>query len=941
MKAKGKQQRFDITDLLISTQSELTQEFDGLFAKEDALELLHTLETYLQKNLTDAMGDPHFRLFEILRKSCPDYVRDHNDGKGNAIALLHSFSDVNAVKKALKEYAKYVDSLPDKAQIEQRFTDKLFELYKNYKSSSDYMSRLTDRLLAEELRRDEPTQVRILRQFIYRFGCMKNTPCECAAIAKIAKERFGGDFAQMAVSADTALLNSLFADGKSEYWKVSVCVIVEQRGCMVQATAAVKELVRRVFSPLVLKEGDAFENAERLADCFVTCVTQNVLAAVVGSEDDAELLKITIKCELEKNPPEIEQYPLDVRLSAIARSYADSLMLTRDNPLLTHLPEVYLRKKTPPSQISFPFNAIIDAKKLKTVNSDFETCAQTEHGVRLLEADICRKDREAYVSVLKDTADERLKNRAKTVKKRTFVTSKMADIAKVLADGFFDSQKKTREYLYLYAVAFNMTFPYAPDVAVDKQTDIAINLFEDYYTDNLINYIGGKKSDSAEKCVDGYSINYKNCFEVIFLYYIARRMFESADSLAAERQCTSHLQLIQNAYAMIDRCAERSREELSDEQIENDLQSGYNAMFTAQYKKDFLTVLRNAVEGDSEKEKEFEDFIVARYDCKKKGAVTANRSENRTAFSCCSQLYVYLNDFIFETAGGVGAADEKNESRAVATLRRKITDKSRAKKLVEENVRLRQNCTDCPQYAAYKRQLFVPQNKCKQYGKQECMQAGKTFEKDACAQCSIYKNMNIHRFVPSFDCPYADGCTFEAADAAKTKRKDVDYYNMIRHVMVREFEAMTTAYNKSVCSKWLHNGRYDEPFCKLLEQIELRLRTFTRFRSNFRMQDTSRTALLTLYYMYLVLKSPEHKQCKVSFADYFDCFCNGFTVPVYFSDDEDQPCKGINQCLVNAGYQKINAKNVFDIFVCFLAYRETYDPQYTFSQLCCELLKTF
>ena len=96
-----------------------------------------------------------------------------------------------------------------------------------------------------------------------------------------------------------------------------------------------------------------------------------------------------------------------------------------------------------------------------------------------------------------------------------------------------------------------------------------------------------------------------------------------------------------------------------------------------------------------------------------------------------------------------------------------------------------------------------------------------------------------------------------------------------------------------------------------------------------------------MYYMYLVLKSPEHKQCKVSFADYFDRFCNGFTVPVYFSDDEDQPCKGINQCLVNAGYQKINAKNVFDIFVCFLAYRETYDPQYTFSQLCCELLKTF
>ncbi len=63
-------------------------------------------------------------------------------------------------------------------------------------------------------------------------------------------------------------------------------------------------------------------------------------------------------------------------------------------------------------------------------------------------------------------------------------------LADDLASGKFRTNGRTRKDLYMFAFAFGMTSSFGKDdLAYDERTDIEKNLFQDYYTDNLLRYI--------------------------------------------------------------------------------------------------------------------------------------------------------------------------------------------------------------------------------------------------------------------------------------------------------------------------------------------------------------------------------------------------------------------------------------------------------------------
>lgn len=102
-----------------------------------------------------------------------------------------------------------------------------------------------------------------------------------------------------------------------------------------------------------------------------------------------------------------------------------------------------------------------------------------------------------------------------------------------LAKGKFGKSKAIRKPLYYFAFAFNMKYYSGTHQAdYDKEKDIKKKLFEDYYSDNLISYLSVDSAEKAEAEPSGYSINFKNFAEVIYLYYLNKEGMTQAKKLS-------------------------------------------------------------------------------------------------------------------------------------------------------------------------------------------------------------------------------------------------------------------------------------------------------------------------------------------------------------------------------------------------------------------------
>lgn len=97
-----------------------------------------------------------------------------------------------------------------------------------------------------------------------------------------------------------------------------------------------------------------------------------------------------------------------------------------------------------------------------------------------------------------------------------------------LAGGKFRENGATKRALYLFAMAYGMTYYTGrPDETIDYERDIEKNLFCDYYTNNLMRFVTdiyrGRVSD-YEMDPSGQGINYKNFAEMVYLYYIRKKL---------------------------------------------------------------------------------------------------------------------------------------------------------------------------------------------------------------------------------------------------------------------------------------------------------------------------------------------------------------------------------------------------------------------------------
>lgn len=170
----------------------------------------------------------------------------------------------------------------------------------------------------------------------------------------------------------------------------------------------------------------------------------------------------------------------------------------------------------------------------------------------------------------------------------TYGILKLADD---LAHGIFKAGGATKRDLYMFAIAYDMTYsissaPLETDLMFDYESDIEKNLFIDYYSNNLMRFT----TEAYEKNLSAFEldpsergINYKNFAEIVYIYYISKK------------------------YSPVDKL------KLADEMIgrlkNSTKKKNYDDDSTQYYYNIFIDELLGKTE------QEFEEFIAENYDC--------------------------------------------------------------------------------------------------------------------------------------------------------------------------------------------------------------------------------------------------------------------------------------------------------------------------------------
>lgn len=182
-----------------------------------------------------------------------------------------------------------------------------------------------------------------------------------------------------------------------------------------------------------------------------------------------------------------------------------------------------------------------------------------------------------------------------------------------LANAIFSMQGKTREFLYVFAIAFEMSFsarirPNLTESDKDYETDIRKNLFIDYYCENLLNQlIKVDQNRSFEKNIDGYGPNLRNFVEMIYIKVICDENLNACEKL-------------QKAKNLIYDCCNSKKAKTFEDLYEKE--ESYYSKLTSFLRKTFLESII-----DMEYDK-FKEFILDNYECKTVGKQSAVQLTN-------------------------------------------------------------------------------------------------------------------------------------------------------------------------------------------------------------------------------------------------------------------------------------------------------------------------
>lgn len=192
----------------------------------------------------------------------------------------------------------------------------------------------------------------------------------------------------------------------------------------------------------------------------------------------------------------------------------------------------------------------------------------------------------------------------RAIRKQNNEDCSLLRISDDLASGQFRTNGATKRNLYLFALAFHMTYYCSPqpDAVKNEMRDVEKSLFTDYYAANLMQFLSKTYQTGrtdVEIIPSGCSINYKNYAEMIYLYYIC----QSYDKMPAVEKLKRAAKMIETVKVSGRDAAAPNTLDRQDEATRKmkELVSGRSGQIA------FEAIMTLP-------EKDFQDFIIKNYD---------------------------------------------------------------------------------------------------------------------------------------------------------------------------------------------------------------------------------------------------------------------------------------------------------------------------------------
>lgn len=527
-----------------------------------------------------------------------------------------------------------------------------------------------------------------------------------------------------------------------------------------------------------------------------------------------------------------------------------------------------------------------------------------------------------------------------------------------LADARFSKRGKSREYLYVFAIAFGMTFlnKSTDGKAVNKYKDVQKNLFFDYYADNIKN-VTEKGEDVWLQKIDGYGVNMKNFAELAFLWYLDRCDLSPLDKL-------------QKSYDTIEYCKKFGHSSDYFDNPKNNVPS--NDANTKVYFDNY-----NRLKPGENPDQVIRDYLVNNLPCRGNESITSINDEARSAHGVIKDMITSisahykelesrliksnkiledLKDF-FQSLNDSHITDDPDHDTVGWTL-------------MHERKYLRDNhCKSCPHSHPY------PFPFCTEYYNKKC---GNEYNKET-------RTINKETLFPTYAKEFFGIPTKKYDDMYKTynallnaeENVDYDSENVDYDSDNDDLDAaLSKLYKGMDLENMLDNikllvaGRFSRSFYSLgnlckVSQHELKSK-FDMVGSRLEAAlhairggddfHPSRSLLISLYCIDVILGNQDFRaaydsipdettdihtmgsddvdaKISVNFKDYYNYFCNvgigaGLRRLKVTSKEDHVSSTGVNSYLEKAGYQKISSKNLLDMILIFTAYKDNLNNLY-------------
>lgn len=940
--------------------------------KEDAKAIISEMKKRNTEINKSSLGDLDKRLLEILGNDGKYLVDNHRVLRGYKLAPKSLF-EVEAEKEAKEKGAAskatgrlfddiernariigkyendYVNNLKGINELDKEFLDRLNAVHILYRSSSEYMERTVKRLLADFNERNkenndgdgfqydlsESARVLILKHFIRQFDWFNDIKSfDVKDTKELVTEKYDGKYELIDDGIFSNISNpdtAFFGRRITEGFIVAVSKlqgIIKYKAPFIKTDSSVIGMIKSIIVQEKLKDSGELEKAQLLSECFNEDsyeVTLDWFKDPVDMGINEELLDVL--CRVVKDEL-LSEKAKENKAKTIGECFKDGSIPTgsecfRSFDEIEMTPELcksfYKTVRKAPNEdekrsetakkgkaetLAECFVSYSPDMKITSINSIAMYFYKRISDELEKIATGCTVKDSTYNDAIKKGGELYDKNR----RRLKFYNYDLLQIADDLSRAKFSPHGKTREYLYLFAIAFEMTSSgYTEDSYVidnytkkrvlkedpGKLTDIQKNLFFDYYSDNIVNNIksvSGFSEKGSTASVDGYGINYKNFAEVTFLWCIDRRDKTAKDKLKL-------------AYEIIDYCKKNGKTEedfiKANGKIDDD-------KLTQAYKEHY-----SYMEAEIDDVSKVKEYLIEKYACRTSGSVMKLGANGRRA----------------------GLELEKQQKRVknlLETVEREMFGGWDSNEVLDYILDKDPNAAE----------LFILSH---------------YLRETKCRTCERRKDEKMYPFCHYFfdkqiltDKKGNTQLLYSCKDYFPDIKIDEESLKKAIKSVVYIGEDTSGDFERRITTLSRHCSQEQAGLKRVLEEIEKRISLDTLYLEK---KDVSRTSILALCYFEMVLQNylyrffcDETKEAVgvLSFDEFYKQFCEGRTIGVEIYNEEKAMSNeeeyeeeyvefvfpGADEILRKSGYQQINSKNIFDVYVIFMAYKDNYKKLY-------------